>query len=134
MVREEVRLPQETGWDPSFQVQLQRLVAEFDGEVEERDDGVAEYRFPEILRNLQESEVVRRHLRLGDQEVGEIVYASDESREEADRREVEAFEREMERQREMDRYLQDPDRLAYMDEFELVAFDDELKRGRAISA
>jgi len=133
-VNEEAHLQTDTGWDPGFEKQLQRLVAEFDGEVEERDDGVAEYRFPEILRALQESEVVRRHLRLGDQQVGEIVYASDESREEADRREVEAFEREMERQREMDRYLQDPNRLAYMDEFELVTFDEELRRGRAISA
>jgi hypothetical protein len=131
---EEANLPSELGWDRDFQRQLQSLTAEFDGEVEEKDDGTAQYRFPEILRQFQGAEVLRTHLSLDRQEVGDIVYSSDESREEADQREVEAFEREMEQQRELGRYLQDPDRLAYMDEFELVAFDEELKTGRRVSA
>jgi hypothetical protein len=131
---EETNLPPELGWDRNFQRQLQQLTAEFDGEVEEEADGTAQYRFPELLRRFQGAEVLRQHLALDKQEIGEIVYSSDESREEADQREVEAFEREMERQKELERYLQDPDRLEYMDEFELVAFDEELKRGRRISA
>jgi hypothetical protein len=131
---DEPNLPPELGWDRGFQAQLQRLTAEFDGEVEETGKGVARYRFPEILRPLQGAEVVREHLKLETQEVGDIVYASDDTREEADRREVEAFEREMARQSKLDRYLHDPDRIGYMDEFELVAFDEELKRGQALSA
>ncbi len=130
----ETNLPSELGWDRGFQKQLQRLTAEFDGEVEETLDGVARYRFPEILRPVQGAEVVRNHLRLETQEVGDIVYASDDSPEESNRREADAFEREMARLAELDRYLHDPDRLGYMDEFELVAFEEELKRGRTLRA
>jgi hypothetical protein len=133
-IREESNLPPELGWDRGFKRQIQRLAAEFDGEVEETSDGAARYRFPEILRLFQGAEVVRRHLQLERSEVGDIVYSSDESREEANQREIEAFEREMERQDEMERYLQNPDRVAYMDEFELVAFEEELELGRALRA
>jgi hypothetical protein len=127
-------LPAELEWDDRFQAQLQKLTAEFDGEVEELPDGTARYRFPDIRRQFQGAERMRRSLRLETQEVGEIVYASDETREEADRREVEAFQREMERQDDLERYIQAPDRVEYLDDFELVAFDEELRRGRAISA
>jgi hypothetical protein len=131
---EEPNLPPEVGWDQDFVRQLQDLTAEFGGEVQESPDGTAQYRFPEILRLYRGAEVVRRHLSLQRQEVGEIVYSSDESEEESGRREVEAFEREMSRQDELEAYVKDPNRLGYMDEFELVAFDEELRRGRAISA
>jgi hypothetical protein len=131
---EDANLPPELGWTSGFQEQLQRLTAEFDGDVEETPDGVARYRFPEILRPLQGAEVVREHLELETQEVGDIVYASDDTSEDSDQREVDAFEREMARQDELDRYLHDPDRFGYMDEFELIAFDEELKQGRALRA
>jgi hypothetical protein len=130
----EPNLPPELGWDRDFLRELQALTAEFDGEVEETPEGAALYRFPEILRSFQSAEVVRQHLSLDDQSVGDIVYSSDESEEEADRREVEEFERELGRQKELEAYVQDPNRLGYMDDFELVAFDEELKRRRAISA
>jgi hypothetical protein len=123
---EKANLPPELGWDRGFQDQLQRLTAEFDGEVEETAKGSVRYRFPELLLPIQGAEAVRRNLRLEDQEVGPIVYASDDSSEDSDRREVEAFEREMARQENLGRYLQDPDRIGYMDEFELVAFEEEL--------
>jgi hypothetical protein len=126
-MEEESNLPSEVGWDRAFQEKLQRLVAEFDGEVEETSDGTVQYRFPGFLLPFQGAEVVRQNLRLEDQEVGDIVYASDDSTEDTDRREVEAFEREMARQDDLERYLQDPGRIGYMDEFELVAFEEELK-------
>lgn len=126
---DESNLPPVTAWGASFQRHLQRLTAELDGEVEEGPDGTVRYRFPEVLRTFQAAEVVRRSLTLERQEVGEIVYSSDESREEADQREVEAFEREMARQKEMERYLPDPDRVAYIDDFQLAAFDEEMKPG-----
>ncbi|MFO8173080.1 MAG: hypothetical protein R6T96_02275 [Longimicrobiales bacterium] len=128
-VPKESNLPPERAWRPGFQAQLQRLTAEFDGEVEEMADGTVRYHFPEIRRAFQGAEVIRAQMELEKQEVGEIVYASDDSREDADQREVEAWEREMARQEKMDQYLPDPDRVAYLDEFELVAFDEEMKRG-----
>lgn len=131
---EEPNLPPELGWDRDFLRQLQAFTAEFDGEIEETPDGAVLYRFPEILRRFQGAEVVRQTLSLEDRRVGDIVYASDESKEESDRREVEAFERELGQQRELEAYVQDPNRLGYMDDFELVAFDEELRRGQAISA
>ncbi|MGW8267456.1 MAG: hypothetical protein ACWGSQ_13900 [Longimicrobiales bacterium] len=130
----DTNLPPEAGWGRAFENQLQALTAEFDGEVEEEPDGTARYRFPEIRTQFQGAERMRQGLRLDMQEVGTIVYASDETPEEADVREVEAFERERERQDDLERYLQAPDRVDYFDEFELVAFDEELTRGRALSA
>lgn len=130
----ESTLPAVVGWDHGFKDQLQQLMAEFDGEVEETPDGTLRYRFPEIRLHFQGAERMRRSLRLETQELGDIVYASDQTEEEADRREVEAFEREMEWQDDLERYLQDPDRVGYLDDFELVAFDEELSRGRGLSA
>jgi hypothetical protein len=101
-------------------------LAEFDGEVEETPGGTVRYRFPEIRRQFQGAERTRRVLRLESQEVGDIVYASDETRAEADQREVDHFEREMERAEDLEQYLQSPDRVDYFDDFELVAFDEEL--------
>ncbi len=127
-------LPAKVWGDHGFQDQLHQLMAEFDGEVEETPDGTLRYRFPEIRFQFQGAERMRRGLRLETQELGDIVYASDETEEEADRREVEAFEREMESQDDLERYLQAPDRVEYLDDFELVAFDEELSRGRGLSA
>lgn len=127
---EDHNLPPELGWDRDFQRHLQRLLAEFDGEVDETVEGAARYRFPEVLREFRGAEVLRQHLELEKQEVGDIVFSSGDSQEEADLREVEAFEREMARLDDMERYLPDPGRLGYMDDFELVAFEEEMKQGR----
>ena len=129
----EANLLAEIGWDRGFQDQLQQLTAEFDGEVEETPDGAVRYRFPEIRLQFQGAEQMRHRLQLETQELGDIVYASDQTEEEANQREVEAFDREMERQDDLERYIQSPDRVGYLDEFELVAFDEELSRGRALS-
>jgi len=130
----EPNFPPELEWDRGFADQLQALTAEFDGEVEETPQGKARYRFPEIRTQFRESDLVRSSLRLDTQEVGDIVYASDETREEADQREVEAFDREKERQVNLEQYLQSPDRVSYMDDFELVAFEEEMEWGRSLRA
>jgi hypothetical protein len=124
----------EMGWDRDFQTQLQKFTAEFDGEVEQTQEGEYRYLFPEIRLQFQGAEEVRQGLKLEEQELGDIVYASDETESEANEREGEAFHREMERQMDLERYLQAPERLGYMDEFELVAFDEELSRGTPIRA
>jgi hypothetical protein len=40
----------------------------------------------------------------------------------------------MERERALEAYVQAPDRVDILDDFELVAFEEEMKRGQAISA
>ena len=35
---------------------------------------------------------------------------------------------------DLDRYLLAPDRIDYLDDFELVAFDEEMERGQALRA
>ncbi len=132
--REETNLPPETAWGPGFREQLQRLTAEFDAQVEAEDDGKLRFRFPELLRSFQGAELLRRSLKLETQIVGKIVYSTGDTPEETDRREVEAFHRELDRLDEMDRYLPDPDRMGYLDEFELVAFDEEMARRASVQA
>jgi hypothetical protein len=114
--------------------ELQSLTAEFDGEIRESAVGDVEYRFPGIRTQFQGAEQVRRRLTLEAQEVGDIVYSSDQTEAEANQRELADFDREMERQEDLERYVGAPDRVDYLDEFELVAFDEEMRRGQAISA
>ncbi len=113
-----------------LEAELQSLLAEFDGEVEEDSEGTVKYRFASILTQFRGAETVRRRLSLEDQEVGDIVYASDQTEEEAHERDLVAFDRNIKPQEDLTRYLGAPDRIGYLDEFELVAFDEELRRGR----
>jgi hypothetical protein len=106
-----------------LEAELQNLLAEFDGEVEESADGVARYRFPSILDQIQGAEMMRRRLDLGEQRVGDIVYASDDTAEEAHERDLAAFDRELGRPKDLSKYLQAPERVGFLDDFELVAFD-----------
>jgi len=127
-------LPAAVGGNGVVADELQRLLAEFDGEVEETPEGDADYRFPAIRTGFLGAEQMRRRLTLETQEVGDIVYASDQTEEEANERELEAFDREMAREKDLERYLQNPDRIDYLDDFELVAFDEELRKGQALKA
>ena len=120
--------PERVG-DRAVEGELQSLLAEFDGEVEETPGGVTRYRFPYILTQFRGAETIRRRLSLEDQEVGDIVYASDQTEEEAHLRDLAAFDRELEPGEDLTRYLGAPERTGYLDEFELVAFDEELKLG-----
>ena len=116
-------LSPETVADESLESELQNLLAEFDGEVEEDSEGTAKYRFSSILTQFQGAEAVRRRLNLEDQEVGSIVYASDQTEEEAHERDLAAFDQELEEELDLTRFLQAPERVGYLDEFELVALD-----------
>jgi hypothetical protein len=115
-----------TGWQSNnafLEAEFQTFLAEFGGEVEEGADGVPRYWFPFIRDQVQGAETVRRRLELGKQRIGDIVYASDDSPEQAHERDLAAFDRELERPEDLSRYLQGPDRVAFLDDFELVAFD-----------
>ena len=84
--------------------------------------------------------VIHFRSRAAIREVGKVIYSSADTPEEEGRRELESFDRELMAKsppslREgaspeaLGRYLPPTDRVAYVDDFELVAFDEELKRG-----
>jgi hypothetical protein len=120
-------LPSSTAGNGRLEPEFLNLLSEFDGDVTESTDGTVQFCFPEILRQYEGAERVRRHLGLEGQTVGEIVYASDDSDAEAHERDLAAFDREMERQQDLERYIQAPDRIAFFDDFELVALEEELQ-------
>jgi hypothetical protein len=109
---------------------LEELAADLDAEVSVADDGVVRYAFPAIRAQYEASEKVRAVLRLEDRTLGEIVFdTGDTTREESDRAGA-AFERALAdgTDHRLDRYLPAVDHVSYQDDFELVAFDEELAR------
>jgi hypothetical protein len=129
--------------------ELVRFTAEFDGEVAPGDTGEVEYRFPGIRTQFLAAERTRKELALERQEVGEIVYSSEDDDIEASERDLAAFDRALAdgtpapggddarpalESGELHRYLQAPNRIDYLDDFEVVAFEEELlRRGRLSS-
>ncbi len=100
--------------------ELGRLAAEFDAEVEADDSGYR-YRFPEIRETFVEAELMRRNLRLEDQKLGPIVYATSDTAVEGSRRDMEAFDRELARAEvDLSRYLPSPGGVGYEEDFEVV--------------
>ena len=100
--------------------ELERLAAEFDADVEADDDGFR-YRFPAIRETFVEAELMRRRLKLQDQKLGRIVYATSDTAAEESQRELDAFDRELERAEiDLSRYLPSPNRVGYEEDFEVV--------------
>lgn len=122
---------------------LDRLVGEFDGEVEVGDDGVARFRFAAFREAIEAAEVVRGREKLG-RGVGSIVYDSGDDAIQASERDLAAFDRELSRGAEAGAtpdqddasqsdtlYLDDPERFAFRDELELAAMEEVMRsRGR----
>jgi hypothetical protein len=109
--------------DRLVEAELQALLAEFNGEVEEDTEGVVRYRFPSIFSQFKGAEKIRRQLKLEDQVIGDIVYASDQTDEEAHERDLAAFDRELEGGEDLTRFLLAPERIGYLDDLDLIAFD-----------
>ena len=65
--------------------ELEKLAAEFDAAVEADDDGFR-YRFPAVRESFVEAELMRRQLKLQDQKLGRIVYATSDTGTEASHR------------------------------------------------
>ncbi len=100
--------------------ELERLAAEFDAAVEVDDAGYR-YRFPAIRETFVEAELMRRQLRLQDQKLGPIVYATSDTETEASQRDLDAFDRELARAEvDLSRYLPTPDAVGYEEDFEVV--------------
>jgi hypothetical protein len=133
------------------QGQLDRLVAEFDGEVEpapEGPDGSLLYRFPLFRAQVAAAHEARRSLLLGERSVGEIVFSSADDAAEESRRDLRAFDRELAAGTAADAldrpdarpalppaddltaYLNDPLRVGFRDERELAAQLNELQVAR----
>ena len=100
--------------------ELEKLAAEFDAEVE-ADDAGFRYRFPAVREAFVEAELMRRRLRLQDQKLGRIVYATSDTGADASRRDRDAFDRELARAEvDVSRYLPSPGRVGYEEDFEVV--------------
>ena len=110
-------------WNVSPRVvlrELETLAAEFDADVEADDDGFR-YRFPALRETFVEAELTRRALKLRDQKLGRIVYATADTSAEASKRDMEAFDRELMRAEvDVSRYLPSPGEVGYEEDFELV--------------
>lgn len=106
---------------------LQSVAAEFEAEVAVADDGEVRYAFPEVRAEFTASESVRSRLRLDQRSLGEIVFHTGDSENEAGERELALFDRALlDGGAELTHYLPTVDRVGYEDDFELVAFDEEL--------
>jgi hypothetical protein len=115
---------------------LQDLASEFDADVVVGPNESIVYRFPQVRRQFEASELTRRRLQLEKAELGETVYSSADTPEEAAARDLAAFDRELAKAKEerealeageelnLERYLPSPERIGYEDDFELVAIDD----------
>ncbi|MYB98511.1 MAG: hypothetical protein F4X60_08145 [Gemmatimonadetes bacterium] len=120
-------------WDVSPKVvlgELEKLAAEFDASVE-ADDAGFRYRFPAVRESFVEAELMRRQLKLQDQKLGRIVYATSDSGTEASRRDQDAFDRELARAEvDVSRYLPSPGRVGYEEDFEVVMEEAPVRTAR----
>jgi len=116
---------------------LHRLAAELDADVEVDGDadvgegeGEQRFAFPALRRAFVAGDAVRRKLELDQKTLGEIVYATADTREQAGARDARAFDRALEAggRLDVDRYLPAPDRVGFEEDFAVVAFDEELDR------
>ena len=110
---------------------LHQLASEFDADVLSRSDGALGFRFPAARRQFLASEAVRTRLRLEEQRLGPTVFSSGDSASEAEARERANFDRQLASQEtDLGGYLISPTSVAFEDDFELVAFDEEIRRAQ----
>lgn len=132
---------------------LDRLVAEFDGQVEVDADEQPRFRFPGFRQAMAAAHHIRERLGLGSRNVGRVVYDTDDSGAEQGERDLAAFDEALQAPRlnrgadtagddeaaedrplalpapsALEEYLGDPDRFAYRDEMELAALEEEMRR------
>jgi hypothetical protein len=108
---------------------LNDLAAEFDADVTTDEEARLLFRFPALARQFAASETVRNKLRLEGRTLGEIVYSTGDSDSEASERELRLFDRALEGDdADLGRYVPAVDRIGFEDDYEIVAFEEELKR------
>jgi hypothetical protein len=107
---------------------LQKLAAELDADVAPGEGGELEYTFPALPRELRAAETVRRSLQLDKRDLGDVVFSTADTPEEAGERELRLFDRELTDDVDLERYLPPTDRVDFEHDYEIVAFDEELAR------
>ena len=121
------------GWSVAPKVvlrEMEKLAAEFDAAVEADDTGFR-YRFPAVREAFVEAELMRRRLKLQDQKLGRIVYATSDTSTEASKRDRDAFDRELARAEvDVSRYLPSPGRVGYEEDFEVVMEEAPVRTAR----
>lgn len=114
---------------------LHQLASEFDADVSSDKDGALVFTFRAIRNQFEASETMRRRLKLEDRTLGEVVYSSADSSVEASERDAAAFDRELEAgDLDLSGYLPSSDRVGFEDDYEVVAFEEELKLRGVIRA
>jgi hypothetical protein len=128
------KLSQQSGKSPVTRADVEsamhRLAAELDADVTTDETDGERFTFPAIRRVFLAGDAVRRKLELEKRTLGEIVYSTSDSTEDARIRDARLFDRALEGGRmDVDRYVPQADRVGFEDDFELLAFDQELERG-----
>ena len=117
---------------PLVEAVLHDLAAELDAEVTADETGRLRFAFPALRREMLAGEAMRRKLRLDERRLGPIVFSTSDTPEEADQRDQELFDRALvegtEGAVDLGRYVPSVERVSYEDDYELVAFDEELRQ------
>lgn len=122
------RLEEQTVTREGVRAALDKLVSELDADVVSDETGELLYEFPALPRELRAAESVRRTLELEKRELGDVVYSSADTAAEAGQRELRLFDKALAGEVDLDRYLPATDRVDFEDDYEMVAFDEELQR------
>ncbi len=126
------RLKDQAVDDVEVEAALHSIAAEFNADVTSGADGSLVFTLPAIRREFVASEMVRQGLALENRKLGDIVYSSADSSVEASKRDLDEFDRQLAgAEMDLSGYLPSPDRAGFEDDYEIVAFDEEL-RGKSI--
>lgn len=107
---------------------LQHLATELDADVTPGEDGALRVTFESIRDQFVASETVRRRLRLENKQLGDIVFSTFDSAEAAEERDLALFDQRLEpSELDLDRYLPSIDRTDFEDDYEVIAFEEELR-------
>ena len=112
----------------TVEAELRSLAEELEADVSVDDAGETSYRFSGIKDQFAASETVRKVLALESRSLGEIVFSTADDAEQADTRDLALFDRTLSQDElNLDRYLPAADRIDFEEDFEVVAFEDELR-------
>jgi hypothetical protein len=122
------RLEQQGVSHDAVEAALHELASELDADVAPNEAGVLQYTFSSLPQELLAAESVRRTLELEKRELGEIVFSTSDTAEEAGERELRLFDHALAGDADLERYLPATDRVDFEHDYEIVAFDEELQR------
>ena len=112
----------------SVERSLHDLASEWEGDVSVGDAGELLFSFPAIRRQFTASETVRQTLQLENRSLGDIVFSTSDTAEQASERDLALFDRTLkDGDVRLSQYLPSADRIAFEDDYEAVAFDEQLK-------